>query len=136
MRLAAHKRGLGRSEVFTLAVLALIFGAAPTVGDVGSCGSTATALDVTAFAAERKALDCTKCTHCGFLTQTCQRACNPNEPSDFSLPATCFPLAHDGVVCLDALQATSCSGYASFISDTAPTQLRSCVLFIQPRTCR
>ena len=115
-----------RSEIGTAALLALIFGAAPTVGDVGSCGSSATALDIPTFAAQRKALDCDRCAHCGFVTQTCQRACNPSLPSDVSIPSTCFPLAHDGQVCLDALLATSCSRYAAFISDTAPTQPSEC----------
>jgi hypothetical protein len=119
-------RALGRSEVVTVALLALLFGAGATVGDVGSCGTTATALDIPEFAAQRKVLDCDKCTQCGFVTQTCERACNPSLPSDVAIPSTCFPLAHDGVVCLDALEATSCGAYAPFVSDTAPTTPSEC----------
>lgn len=115
-----------RSELAFAAVLALLFGAAPTVGDVGSCGQPATALDEATFAAERKALDCQKCTQCGLATQTCVAACDPTQPSDVAWPSTCFPLEHDGVVCIDALEAASCSAYASFVSDVAPTVPTEC----------
>jgi hypothetical protein len=119
-------RAPSRIQLSVLAVLALVFGAAPTVGDIGSCNTPATPLDVAEFAAQRKAVDCQKCQSCGFQTMTCKNACNPNAPSDVSIPSTCFPLAHDGQVCLDALEATSCSGYASFVSDTDPTQPSEC----------
>jgi hypothetical protein len=108
------------------AVLALVFGAAPTVGDVGSCGQKATPLDEAVFAAQRKALDCQRCTQCGLITQTCTDACDPSKPSDVGWPDTCFPLDHDGVVCIDALEAASCKDYASFVSDTAPTVPTEC----------
>ena len=115
-----------RRELAAVAVLALVFGAGPTVGDIGSCGQAATPLDEATFAAERKALDCQKCTQCGFTTQTCQNACNPAKPSDVAWPDTCFPLEHDGVVCLDALEAAGCSEYASFVSDVDPTTPTEC----------
>jgi hypothetical protein len=123
----AEARGVGRGELVFAAALALVFGAAPTVGDVGSCGQQATPLDEAAFAAQRKALDCQKCTECGFTTQTCMNACDPSKPSDVGWPQnTCFPLDHDGVVCIDALEAASCGTYASFVSDTAPTTPTEC----------
>ena len=115
-----------RRELAAVAVLALVFGAGPTVGDIGSCGQAATSLDEATFAAQRKALDCAKCTRCGLTTQTCTNACNPDKPSDVAWPDTCFPLQHDGVVCLDALEAASCSDYASFVSDVAPTVPTEC----------
>lgn len=120
-----------RRELAVVAVLALVFGAGPTVGDIGSCGQAATPLDEATFAAERKALDCQKCEACGFTTQTCKNACNPDKPSDVAWPDTCFPLQHDGVVCLDALEAASCSTYASFVSDvdpTIPTECQFCLV--------
>jgi hypothetical protein len=115
-----------RSELAFAALLALLFGAAPTVGDIGACGQQATPLDEATFAAQRKALDCRKCTQCGLTTQTCVTACDPALPSDVALPATCFPLTHDGAVCIDALQAASCSDYASFVSDVSPTEPSEC----------
>jgi hypothetical protein len=119
-------RGIRRRELALAAVLALVFGAAPTVGDIGSCGQQATPLDETVFAAQRKELDCQKCTECGFTTETCLNACNPDKPSDVAWPDTCYPLDHDGVVCIDALEAASCKDYASFVSDVDPTTPTEC----------
>lgn len=115
-----------RRELALCAALALVFGAAPTVGDVGSCGDTATPLDLQTFQGERKAVDCERCRQCGLTTQMCASACNPDVPSDVEWPSTCFPLEHDGVVCIDALQAASCADYASYVSDTAPTVPPEC----------
>ena len=115
-----------RRELALCAVLALVFGAGPTVGDVGSCGDQASALDLTTFQGERKAVDCERCKACGLTTQTCTDACNPAKPSPVQWPSTCVPLAHDGVVCIDALQVASCSAYASYVSDTAPTVPTEC----------
>ena len=115
-----------RRELVTVAVLALVFGAGPTVGDVGSCGESATALDIESFEAERKGLDYQRCTQCNLTTTACVDACDPSKPSPVSIPSTCYPLEHDGQVCLDALQAASCSAYASFVSDVAPTVPSEC----------
>ena len=115
-----------RREIAFAAVLALVFGTAPTVGDVGACGHKATPLDEAVFAAQRKELDCQKCTKCSFSTQSCMNACDPGKPSDVGWPETCFPFDHDGVVCLDALEAASCSDYASFVSDVGPTTPTEC----------
>jgi hypothetical protein len=115
-----------RRELALCAVLALVFGAGPTVGDVGSCGDQATALDLKTFQEERKAVDCERCRQCGLSTQTCADACNQNAASPIAWPSTCFPLEHDGVVCIDALQAASCGDYASYVSDTAPTVPPEC----------
>ena len=118
--------GVRRRELAFAAVLALLFGAAPTVGDVGACGRKATLLDESTFAARRKALDCQRCTACGLDTQTCANACDATKPSDVGWPKTCLPLDHDGVVCIDALEAASCNDYASFVSDLAPTVPSEC----------
>ena len=115
-----------RRELAFAAVLALVFGAAPTVGDVGACGQAATPLDEAVFVGQRKALDCQKCTRCGLTTQTCIDACDPAKTSNVGWPDTCFPLDHDGVVCIDALEAASCGDYASFVSDIAPTVPPEC----------
>ncbi|HEY6461129.1 MAG TPA: hypothetical protein VIY73_13285, partial [Polyangiaceae bacterium] len=52
-------------DLALVAFFALVFGAGPTVGDVGSCGDPATSLAEGTFAAQRKALDCQRCTQCG-----------------------------------------------------------------------
>jgi hypothetical protein len=115
-----------RREVALAAVVAALLCAAPTVGDVGGCGAEASDLSAPAFAAERKLLDCQRCTACGLTTQTCHVACDPKARSDVGWPATCHPLRHDGDVCLHALRAASCSDYASFVDDTAPTVPTEC----------
>jgi len=115
-----------RRELAFAAALALVFGTAPTVGDVGACGAKATPLDETVFKAQRKELDCQRCTECSLTTQACADACDPSKPSDVAWPDTCFPLEHDGVVCIDALEAASCQDYASFVSDVAPTVPTEC----------
>jgi hypothetical protein len=100
--------------------------AAPTVGDIGSCSTTPTLLDEGLYANARKVIDCRRCTECGLTTRTCVRACNQNLPSDVSWPSTCHPLFHDGDVCVRALEAASCSDYAGFVDDVAPTQPSEC----------
>ena len=115
-----------RRDVGLAAVIALVFATAPTVGDVGACGKTATDLDLGAFAASRKSEDCARCQDCGLHTQRCQRACDPHQPSDTVFPPTCHPLYHDGEVCLRALRAASCDDYASYVDDVAPTEPTEC----------
>lgn len=100
--------------------------AAPTAGDVGGCGRTVSDLDTTRFANARKLEDCERCTSCGLSTQTCARACDPKQPSNVLIPETCRPLLHDGEVCLRALEAASCSDYASFVDDLAPSNPSEC----------
>lgn len=115
-----------RRTVALTAVLGLVLGAGPTVGDVGSCGDQATSLDLRTFQAERKAVDCQRCKDCGLMTQTCTDACNPRAPSNVTWPSTCYPLAHDGIVCIDALQAASCDAYATYVDDGAPALPTEC----------
>ena len=120
------RRHVRRRELAACALWALLFGAAPTVGDVGSCSEQAAPLDEGTFAAQRKALDCQRCKQCGFTTKTCTDACNPDAPPSVGWPNTCYPLQHDGTVCLDALQTASCDAYASYVSDVAPTVPTEC----------
>ena len=119
-------RHVRRRELAACALWAMLFGAAPTVGDVGSCGEQAAPLDQGTFAAQRKALDCQKCKQCGVTTKACTNACNPDAPSSVGWPNTCYPLQHDGIVCLDALQSAGCDAYASYVSDVAPTVPTEC----------
>jgi hypothetical protein len=115
-----------RREIALAGTLALVFGAAPTVGDVGSCGRVATALDPLVFANQRKSIDCHACAVCGLKTAVCQRACDPNAAPDVAWPDTCHPLDHDGEVCLRALDASSCGDYAAFVSDVSRTVPSEC----------
>ena len=115
-----------RRELAACALWAMLFGAAPTVGDVGSCSEQAAPLDEGTFAAERKVLDCQRCKQCGFTTKACANACDPNALPAVGWPNTCYPLQHDGTVCLDALEAASCDAYASYVSDVAPTVPTEC----------
>ena len=115
-----------RAEIAMAGVLAVVFGTAPTVGDIGSCGRAATELDQRAFAQARKAVDCQQCTACNLATQTCQSACDPEAPADVGWPVTCQPLEHDGEVCLRALQSSSCAAYKRFVDDLAPTVPTEC----------
>lgn len=121
-----------RREVLALAACAFALLTAPTVGDVGGCGKTPTALDPDVYARARKSVDCQRCTECGLATQRCARACDANWPPDIAIPSTCHPLYHDGEVCIRALKAASCSDYASFVDDaapSAPTECEFCRLF-------
>lgn len=120
-----------RGTPLVLLVLAL---AAPTAGDIGSCGQELVELDPGAFFFEKALIDCQKCTRCNYLTIACERACAGEHPDSFE--EGCFPLVHDGEVCLDALRATACEDYASHIDDvaaTVPTECNFCPLGERPQ---
>ena len=99
---------------------------APTVGDTGSCGRTATDLDRDRYANARKLEDCMRCQECGLTTARCVSACDPAQLPEIVLPPTCRPLFHDGEVCLRALGAASCSTYATYVDDDAPSVPSEC----------
>jgi hypothetical protein len=119
-----------RFEILHLTAVLLLVVAAPTVGDIGSCGAKPTDLDAPTFFKEKAAIDCARCRECGFKTMTCARACDPTQtPKAF--PVGCFPITHDGEVCLNALEATDCQGYGTFVSDqgaSIPTECNFCPL--------
>lgn len=112
-------------EHISLIGLALTVLAAPTVGDVGSCGQEVAELDPEKFFVEKDFIDCNKCSECGFITRSCDAACD-QELDQTSFDPDCFPLVHDGEVCLNALRAASCGEYAGFVDDTAPTVPTEC----------
>jgi hypothetical protein len=134
------KRPIARAELLVAAGVFVVLGAAPTVGDIGGCGATATDLNLTAFVQDRKNLDCQRCLDCGLYFPrpdggysdagitypACEGACDPN--GSLNYPA-CHPLQHDGDVCLRALQAASCSDYATYMAPvgaTTPTECDFC----------
>ncbi len=112
-------------EHLTLIGLALSVLAAPTVGDVGSCGQEVAELDPPLFFAEKDFIDCNRCTECGVASEACIDACDRELGVD-AFDEDCFPLVHDGEVCLNALRAASCNDYQSYMSDTAPTTPTEC----------
>jgi len=119
-------RPLRAREVAFVAALAIGLGTAPTVGDVGGCGSQAKSLDRTTFGRARKQIDCQRCNECGLSTHACGTACDPQAPSTVVWPPSCDPLLHDGDVCLRALAAASCATYGSFVDDVAPANPTEC----------
>jgi hypothetical protein len=81
------------------------------------------------FFMAKKDIDCEKCHDCDFTTDYCKDACDTEAevPSDF--PAGCEPIVHDGEVCLNALEATGCGEYESYVRDKdpqAPNECRFC----------
>jgi hypothetical protein len=107
-------------------VVALGFCIAPTVGDVGGCGATASSLDFATYSFDRKVIDCQRCKQCGLTSNTCKIACTRDAPSNVSWPPSCKPLQHDGDVCIRSLRAASCGDYASFVDDVAPAEPTEC----------
>lgn len=122
-----ERRGNGVSlgTRLRLSIVALTLLAAPTVGDIGSCGQDIVELDPVKFFAEKAFIDCRQCTDCDISSDACRRACR-GELEATAFPQDCFPLVHDGEVCLNALQAASCGDYLSYTDDAAPTVPTEC----------
>jgi hypothetical protein len=107
----------------------LLFCLAPTPGDIGGCGQTAEDLDPTAFFRSKQGIECTRCEECGLVTAACSRACDRVPvPSDF--PPGCYPLVHDGTVCLRALTQGSCAAHREVMQDppSVPSECNFCPL--------
>jgi len=102
--------------------------AAPTPGDIGGCGQHPEMLDPDVFFQLKQARDCEKCGECKFTTEYCAEVCSADYvPPEF--PDGCVPLVHDGEVCLDALEAASCSEYEEYTKDQgrlAPSECQFC----------
>jgi hypothetical protein len=111
-----------------IAMVALLFLAAPTAGDIGSCNQPLNDLDAAKFFAAKQGVDCERCTECGLMSHVCKRACAA-APVAGTFPHGCDPLEHDGEVCLDALLAASCVDYQGYVADqgaTVPTECDFC----------
>lgn len=115
----------------SLARLALAAGAlfclAPTPGDIGGCGQAAEDLDPGAFFESKQSIECGRCQECRIRTPACEQACSGAElPDDF--PDGCFPLVHDGTVCLRALLQASCADHREFAGDppSVPSECNFC----------
>ncbi|HKO92321.1 MAG TPA: hypothetical protein VJU61_14255 [Polyangiaceae bacterium] len=99
----------------------------PTPGDIGGCGQTAQDLDPSVFFNSKQSIECTRCDECGLRTPACQGACAGEAvPSEF--PAGCFPLVHDGTVCLRALSQASCEQHLQVMSEPprVPSECNFC----------
>ena len=105
-------------------LVAIVFGMAPTVGDIGSCGQEVDALDAPTFFAMKARIDCGRCSECGLAGKECEAACAQVRRASF-LPG-CQPLVHDGEVCLHALIHASCDDYASYTDEANPTAPSEC----------
>jgi hypothetical protein len=105
-------------------VLFVVFGMAPTVGDIGSCNQEVVPLDPAVFFDLKARIDCTRCRECGLSGQVCQAACGAPPPTTFL--RGCAPLVHDGEVCLHALTHASCDDYASYTDEALPTAPSEC----------
>ncbi len=130
MQKQAHRKRLGRRARWLVIGLAIL-SAAPTAGDIGSCGQKIVPLDLGKFSLEKEAVDCSRCTECGLGTKACKVACDKKH-DQVPFPDGCVPLVHDGEVCIHALSAASCSDYTSYVSDQAPTIPTECN-FCPPR---
>jgi hypothetical protein len=100
--------------------------AAPTPGDIGGCGQRAELLDPPIFFASKQRIDCVRCKECELDSLHCADACKRVPPAQRDFPEGCFPLVHDGEVCLRALRYASCDDYAGYVSDTQPTVPSEC----------
>lgn len=116
-------RGLYRLFWLAAALLCL----APTPGDIGGCGQEPEDLDPDTFFLSKQAIECSRCRECRIRTPACERVCaGAAVPEDF--PAGCFPLVHDGTVCLRALTQASCDDHREFAAEppTTPSECNFC----------
>jgi hypothetical protein len=107
------------------AAIAGLLCAAPVPGDIGSCGQPVQLLDAKVFFRAKQKIDCQRCEECGIHTSNCGAACTLLN-ADSAFATGCFPLVHDGEVCLRKLLHTSCGDYESVVSDDAPTVPSEC----------
>jgi hypothetical protein len=115
-----------RIELAVLIGLLGMFVAAPTPGDIGGCGQPAQELDAGTFFASKYDIDCKRCKQCGMQSTACAKECDPKTKIPESFPEHCYPLVHDGEVCLRALYNASCSEYADYMSDSNPSSPTEC----------
>jgi hypothetical protein len=119
-------RAPARLELVALIALLLTFVAAPTPGDIGGCGQSAQQLDPGVFFASKNNIDCQRCQECGLTFTSCTKACDPNAAISDAFPDNCYPLVHDGEVCLRALYNASCSDYLRYMDDWSPDTPSEC----------
>jgi len=102
--------------------------AAPTPGDVGGCGQHPDLLDGPTFFQRKHDIDCKRCSDCDVHTHFCGDACAGHH-EDPGFPDGCFPLVHDGEVCLNAIESSSCGEYDDYSRDDGrvlPSECQFC----------
>lgn len=114
---------MNRSRRLWLALAALTC-MAPTPGDIGGCGQPARLLDARRFFEKKRSIDCSACSVCGIRRRTCSTVCTDPVPNEF--PPGCFPLVHDGEVCLRALTYSTCDEYLGYLDERAPRVPTEC----------
>jgi hypothetical protein len=108
-----------------LALLALLFCAASTPGDIGGCAQEPQELDAELFFSNKDYIDCQHCQECSFESPICERACS-EELSQSAFPEDCLPLVHDGEVCLRALLDADCDEYERYVASENPEVPQEC----------
>jgi hypothetical protein len=110
-------------------VLLALFSLAPTPGDIGGCGQTARDLDPQVFFDSKQTIECRRCEECSIRTPACEAACDAADVPD-QFPDGCYPLVHDGTVCLRALTQSSCEEHRKVMSDPprVPSECNFCPL--------
>ena len=110
-----------------LGALGALFCLAPTPGDIGGCGQAAEDLDPATFFLSKQTIECNKCRECRIRTPACELACS-DTPPPAEFPEGCFPLVHDGTVCLRALTRASCDDHREFSGDppSTPSECNFC----------
>lgn len=124
--MSAFRARAATAQKLGLALIVLLFCMAPTPGDIGGCGQSPDLLDAPTFFANKKLIDCSRCDECGFDESACSKACTDEYPIATAFPKDCYPLVHDGEVCLRALRHASCDDYASYVDDFAPSTPSEC----------
>ncbi|MEY2932922.1 MAG: hypothetical protein RL033_3671 [Pseudomonadota bacterium] len=117
------KRTLSRLALAALTAFCL----APTPGDIGGCGQTARDLDPSVFFNSKRSVECSRCRECSLRTPACELACEEGDvPEEF--PDGCFPLVHDGTVCLRRLTQGSCEEHAKVMAEPprVPSECNFC----------
>ena len=114
---------------FRLAIVALLFLAAPTAGDIGSCNQTLSALDPAKFSAVKQNIDCNKCLTCGFTTHPCMAACGVTAVKiTFPKGAACRWKRTARVWPRRPRRGGVRRRYASYVADTGSTTPTECAL--------
>ena len=120
-----------RLEYLALFAVVLLFVVAPTPGDIGGCGQSSEQLKATTFFHSKRVLECRRCHECDVAFQYCVDACDDSLAVPDSFALGCFPLVHDGDVCLRAIEHASCSTFMDYVHDdprlrSSPTECNFC----------
>ena len=99
---------------------------APTPGDVGGCGQSPDLLDRAGLLREQEGDRLFALQRVRSLVGVLLRACDGGFPVATAFPKECYPLVHDGEVCLRALRHASCDDYSSYMDDASPTTASEC----------